>query len=334
MTDNMRFTLGLTLGGSLLLLGWLALVAGQLGRPHIDNMWVEQAYSKKIQAVRRVGATPKIVVVAGSGAMFGVSSSVLSDAWGLPAINLGVNAGIGPQFMIDYALPLINTGDIVIAPLEYPLYIYDGEVNHVLLSFLLSHPGAFPGFSFSSVVKAMWAAPLKRVLEGYLGMPEGFQVAGLYGPHNLDVNGDQVNSQLALRDGALHQAAVTKDAESYGQYFTADALGWNLWRKFADALQDRGACVIFVPPPMMFKAEYADRAQERRLYRDLPTAARQNGLNYLGDPRDFLYPSSWFFDTNYHLVAEKREVYTRALVSVVGANVQKSCTQEGANDAR
>ena len=107
--------------------------------------------------------------------------------------------------------------------------------------------------------------------------------------------------------------------------FTADALGWRLWRNFAETLQRRGACVIFVPPPMMFKREYAALEQERRLYLDLPATARQNGLHYLGDPRDFLYPQDWFFDTNYHLVAEKRQIYTTALLALLGDNPRSEC---------
>jgi len=325
MSENKRFALGLGLGLALAAGLWLALVVGQLGKPHADNVWVEQAYEKKIQAASRAGASPRILIVAGSAAMFGVDSGALSEAWGMPATNLAVNAGIGPHFIIDYAQPLVEAGDIVLAPLEYPLYTYNGEVNHVLLSFLLSHPHMVPRLPVVALGKAMWSAPLKRVLEGYMGIPEDFRVAGLYGPHNLDANGDQINSELARRDSSLHRAAVAKKAEEYGADFTAEASGWQLWRNFARTLQDRGACVIFVPPPMMFKPEYAGRERERRLYRDLPATARQYGLHYLGDPREFLYPQDWFFDTNYHLVAEKRAVYTRALLALVGGNPLNKC---------
>jgi hypothetical protein len=76
---------------------------------------------------------------------------------------------------------------------------------------------------------------------------------------------------------------------------------------------------------MMFKPEYVERDQERKLYRDLPAYARRNGLNYFGDPRNFLYPRDWFFDTNYHLVAEKRQVYTTALLALLGDNPRNEC---------
>ena len=334
MNDNNRFALGLVLGVGLTSCLWLALLAGQLGRPHADNLWVEQAYEKKIQAARRAGASPKILIVAGSGAMFGVDSRALADARGMPAINLSVNAGIGPYYIIDYAQPLVKRGDIVIVPLEYPLYSFNGEINHVFLSFLLSHPHIAPELPPLSLINAVWTAPFKRVLEGYLGVPGDFEVAGLYGAHNLDANGDQINSELALRDSALHRGAVEKKAEEYGAAFTADAIGWGLWRDFAQTLQARGACVIFVPPPMMFKPEYAEREEERKLYRDLPAYARRNGLNYFGDPRDFLYPRDWFFDTNYHLVAEKRQVYTTALLALLGDNPRTKCAGHALGDMK
>jgi hypothetical protein len=326
MSENKRFALGLGLGLTLVAGFWLALVVGQLGKPHADNIWVEQAYEKKIQAASRAGASPRVLIVAGSAAMFGVDSAALSEAWGMPVTNLAVNAGIGPHFIIDYAEPLVNAGDIVIAPLEYPLYTYDGEINHVLLSFLLSHPYIVPRLSVASLGRALWAAPLKRVVQGYLGVPGDFRVAGLYGPHNLDANGDQINSELAHRNPALHRAAVKKMAEDYGAQFSGDAIGWRLWRQFALDLQQRGACIVFVPPPMMFKDEYVQREKDRRLYRDLPETAARHDLHYLGDPREFLYPQDWFFDTNYHLVAEKRRVYTEALIALLGDNPGAKCT--------
>jgi hypothetical protein len=158
-----------------------------------------------------------------------------------------------------------------------------------------------------------------------LGVAEDFRIAGLYGPHRLDANGDQTHSELALRDPALHQAAIKQEAEEYGAGLTDDALGWQLWREFAETLQGRGACVIFVPPPMMFKLEYVERDQESRFYRELPASARRNGLYYLGDPREFLYSPDWFFDTNYHLVAQKREFYTRALINLIGDHPLARC---------
>ena len=325
MIDNYRFALGLVLGVGLALGLWLILVAGQVGNPHPDNLWVEQAYEKKLLAAGRFADSPRILIVAGSAAMFGVDSTALADAWGKPVINLGVNAGIGPYFLIDYAEPLVNKGDVVIAPLEYPLYSYAGEVNQVFLGFLLSHPTIIRQLPPLTWLKVLWMAPLKRVIEGYRGIPQGFQVAGLYGPHNLDQLGDQVNSELTLRDTTLHVNAVAKEAEEYGRHFTPDGIGWQLWLNFASVLRERGACVIFVPPPMMFKKEYAEREEDRWLYRELPEFARQTGLNYLGDPREFLYPQDWFFDTNYHLVAQKRKVYTAALISLIGDNPTSRC---------
>ena len=334
MGDNHRFTLGLALGAGLIVGLWLMLVAGQAGRPHPDNLWVEQAYEKKLLAAGRVEQSPRILIVAGSAAMFGVDSTAMADAWAKPVINLGVNAGIGPYFLIDYAQPVVNKGDLVIAPLEYPLYSYSGEVNQVFLSFLWSHPATISQLPPLTLVKALWITPLKRVMQGYQGIAKDFRVAGLYGPNNLDQFGDQVNSELARRDSDLHRNAVDKAAEEYGRHFTADAIGWQLWADFANSLRERGACVIFVPPPMLFKNEYAEREEDRRFYRELPEFARQAGLNYLGEPQEFLYPADWFFDTNYHLVAEQRKVYTAALISLLGDDPVRRCEEFVAPDSR
>jgi hypothetical protein len=325
--DNRQFGLGLLAAVALALASWVLLLAGQLGRPHPDNLWVEQAYKLKVGAARQRQQSPRILVVAGSGAMFGIDSAQLAAAWGMPAINLGVNAGIGPYFLIDHALPLLGPGDIIIAPLEYPLYTFDGDIGYVFLSYLWSHPAILPQLPLLSVAQAVWTTPLKRVLEAYPGGSSGAPVRGLYGPPNLDANGDQLNSQLAQRNDELHAAAVAAPAEQYGAQARPGALGWGLWRAFAAAAAERGACVIFVPPPLMAKPEYHELQAERRFYRDLPDVAAAEGINYLGDPRDFLYPPEWFFDTNYHLVAEQRRHYTWALVELIGLNPGAHCAR-------
>ena len=83
--------LGLALVGGL----WLLMLAGQLGSPVPGTHWVEKAYEYKLAQANTI-QQPKVLVVAGSAAMFGVDSTAVAEALGRPVVNLGVNAGILP----------------------------------------------------------------------------------------------------------------------------------------------------------------------------------------------------------------------------------------------
>lgn len=311
-----QFLAGLLLGALLIALAWAALVAGQLGQPHPHNQWVEQSYEVKAARADALGETPRVLVVAGSNALFGMDTPLLSELLHRPAVNLGVNAGIGVPYLIAHSRDLVRAGDLVLLPLEYSLYLYHRDLNQVFLDYLLSHPDELADEPWHFWLRVLWYTPLQRVWQGYQGLPEGFRPSGLYGPDNLDEHGDQRHAALADRTPELYEGALHSRPERHGALFRPDGVGWQLWREFAQTLTARGACVVFLPPAMLDRPEYHDDPVERRFYTELPGHARRMGMRFMGDPRDFLYPPEWFFDTNYHLAEEYRAVHTRALAAL------------------
>ena len=76
---------------------------------------------------------------------------------------------------------------------------------------------------------------------------------------------------------------------------------------------------------MAFEPQYQDDVLERTFYSDLPLVAREHGLVYVGNPRNFMYDKSLFFDTEYHLSAEGRTLHTRKLIALLGSDLQAYC---------
>ncbi|NMZ45333.1 hypothetical protein HBN97_10545 [Pseudomonas oryzihabitans] len=315
MRRTRRFFLGVFIGCLCFGIAWVALVAGQLGRPFVNNLWVEGAYAKKLARAASVQA-PKLVVVAGSGAMFGIDSPQLEQAFGRPVVNLGVNAGILSPYLLIYARQAVKPGDWVLLPLEYPLYHDRFEVNQVYLEYWLSHPVSY-GLNPWRLAKLLAMTPLERVVQGYRGVPPGFQVAGLYGAQHLDERGDQTLSRHAERSPELFAGALHSGVQHYGAQATALSGSWKLWQAFALEVEKAGGCAVFVPPAMLDRPAYHDDPVERAFYEGLPAAARAHGLTYLGRPLEFMYPADDFFDTNYHLTAEARQRHTARLIALL-----------------
>lgn len=315
MRRSRRFFLGVLLGCLGFGIVWVALVAGQLGRPFVNNLWVEGAYAKKLARAASL-PEPKLVVVAGSGAMFGIDSPQLEQAFGRPVVNLGVNAGILSPYLLIYARQAVKPGDWVLLPLEYPLYHDRFEVNQVYLEYWLSHPVIY-GLNPWRLVKLLAVTPLERVVQGYRGVPKGFQVAGLYGAQHLDERGDQTLSRREARSPDLFAGAVHSPVQHYGAQATTLNGSWKLWQAFARDVEKAGGCAVFVPPAMLDRQAYHADPVERAFYEGLPAEARAHGLNYLGRPLDFLYPADDFFDTNYHLTAEARQRHTARLIALL-----------------
>lgn len=322
---------GLFLGSA----AWLVILAGQLGRPHPDIQWIHEAETYKQARAARLNV-PKLIVAGGSSAMFGIDSQQLGQALQRPAINLGVNAGLGLPAILSQTLKSANPGDTVVLALEYPLFSYHGDVNHVMNSYYLSHPirmleawrtsrEALPLYRWLPLVAyeawqiLMQTSP-ERVLQGYQGLPEGFSVSGTYGTHRLDERGDQTDTLREQRQPWMAQQAIAEAPRRYGAEYRDSAVGWALLRYFQTQLKARNACLVIVPPAFLEHPLYRDAPAEKHFYTTLARQAAANGLNYVGNPYDFMYPADDMFDTDFHLVDEARRRHTQKLLGLLASN--------------
>lgn len=323
---------GVALGLSLALVAWLLILLGQLGQPHPGNQWMLEALTHKQQ--RAAAQTePQLVIAGGSSAMFGVDSQQLGQAFGRPAVNLGVNAGLGLPVILNQTLASVKAGDVVILVLEYPLFSYSGKINHVMNDFYLSQPGtllaawqlsyqALPLYRWLPLVvreafQVVMQTSAKRVWQGYRGLPAGFSVAGTYGAHRLDAYGDQTQTLRQFREPWMAQQVVADVPRHYGADHHRNAPGWALLDYFQAQLHVREACLVVVPPAFLFHPYYREDPAERRFYETLPEQAGEHGLVYRGRPYDFMYPAKDMFDTDFHLVDEARSRNTQQLIKAL-----------------
>ncbi|MEQ5801207.1 hypothetical protein [Halomonas sp. H10-9-1] len=329
-----RLLSGVALGIGLALGAWLLALAGQLGHPHPDHQWVLEARAHK-QARAEALPPPRLLVAGGSSAMFGIDSPQLGESFRRPAVNLGVNAGLGLPVILNQTLAIAEAGDLVILALEYPLLGYRGEINHVMNDFYLGQPeellqawrlshAALPLHRWLPLVagealQIVMQTSLSRVVQGYRGLPDGFTVKGTYGAHRLDAHGDQTATSRRHREAWMAQQATAEAPRQYGADHADNAPGWALLRHFQERLQDRGACLVLVPPAFLFHPHYREDPVERRFYSTLPEQAARHGLTYRGRPYDFMYPAEDMFDTDFHLVDEARRRNTRRLIEALAA---------------
>jgi len=301
------------------IIAWYLLVAGQVDSRLPGSAWVDQTYQKKNSYAAAI-QQEKVLVIAGSNALFGINSTMLREHLKKPVINLGVNAGLQLPLILQLATPYIKPGDTLIMPLEYPMYHYDGDLTHVEVDYILSHQTLFDSLTPLQKIKILLHSPINRIIKGYIGLPEGYTVKGLYGPHNIDHNGDQINSELAKRTDFQTHTVLHHAPEQYGKAALSageSALGWRYLKEFVAKYQAQGVCILFTPPAFMFHVSYRSDSVEQAFYHSLPDQAKQQNLNYLGSPFDFMYPAQDFFDTNYHLTSEKRAEHTQKLIELL-----------------
>ncbi|MEB4590753.1 hypothetical protein VSS37_07160 [Candidatus Thiothrix sp. Deng01] len=323
----MQFWTALPAGFLLAACVWLGLVYGQVGNP--TPSWVYHAYQLK-QRLADAIRQPKIVIVSGSNALFGLNSSLISQTYHRPVVNQGVNAAMLLPYILYRSQQALKPGDIALLPLEYPLYLYDGATNTQLIDQILARdPGFFWRLGWKERFNILWETPLERIWQGYHPSDAQPPVTVLYGVHNIDpATGDQRNTGKARLVGQeLREWEGHRDMppHQYGKDDKPDNLAWRYLRDYIAWAKQHDVCLIFVPSAFHERAFYHEDPIERAFYTDLPGKVRALGATYVGSPFDYMYGMDDLFNTEYHLTDEGRQKHTARLIRDLGPSLEPYC---------
>jgi len=312
----MKFFLGFL--GSLFFcfLLWCGLVFGQMGNPTKMSQWVWDTYEKKIEIAETIDEK-KVVIVAGSNALFGVDSKILSHTLKMRILNFGVNAGVELPLTLYMAKKVIHRGDLVLVPLEYPMYSYEGNAGLQMIDYIFSREESFFWeLTLYEQFYMLWHIGVKRVYNGYFNESKKAVTSGLYGAHHIDENGDQINISLKFRKKWMIKELNkhVKNPEIYGKKFNKDALGWKYLEKFVKWCENRDVKVIFMPSTLMKSESYFKKPKEKWFYENLSRIVREKGWEYKGEPYEYMYDKSQYFNTNFHLIMKARKMRTLQMI--------------------
>jgi len=318
-----KFLYGLLAGFLLSCVLWTLFVYGQTGNPTMSSQWVYDAYEKKRAiAANQNSDSGRILLIGGSGILFGLNSRMIENYFDKPVINYGVNAGLLLPYTLHAAKSVLRKGDLAVLCLEYPMFTYDGELNGQIISFILSREHDFlRELTIPEIIKVYSLVTFSRVMEGYRQTGKESAVSGLYGAHNIDDNGDQLNTAREQRTEDFFHEVLSHKPELYGVNFSGSTLSWEYIKDFLRWADGTGVKAIFTPVPFLKKEEYYNTDTEKYFYEHLPEYARSRGLDYIGSPYDFMYNEDAFFNTNYHLTSEYRDINTERFIRLIEEHV-------------
>jgi len=321
-----RFTLHTILGLLTACGFWLVITHLQIGNKTVNTAWTDGVLHTKQRHAQTI-TDRKAVFIGGSNLLFGLDTAIMAAELQRPVVNMGINAGLPLRVILNQGTARLKSGDIAVFSLEYPLYSDDGKPSAGHLDYLLSHPAELYQLPVRDIAQTYLLSSAARVLQGYQGLPSGFDTRkGLYGAHNINKQGDQINSEKHKQQLWMLEGMAGKLPKHYGRDFTEDTQGIEILVELSKALKQRGICPLFIPPPMMDRPEYR-RTPEQEYYAKLPDYLRSKGLDYLLTPLDFMYPEADFFDTPFHLTAEKRSTHTLRLGRQLKALTERHCTK-------
>lgn len=301
-------TLVLVLVIPVTLLCWGFLIQTQYGDTFMGEL------KHKVQLLRETEGK-RIVVVGGSSVAFGIDSALLEQHFpDYRVVNFGMYAALGTTVMLDLSEPYIREGDIVILMPEQQAQtlsdyfdasvMWQGVDGAYELLFSLTPEqrgmmlGSFPTFAAQKFT--------------YLLRHDAPQPEGVYRRDSFNRYGDVVSetcSQNVMTGGLDVNTPIQFDLSMVTAEFIERV------NAYAASVTEKGAVLWYGFCPMN-AAAIEDGSDVDAFYDALQA---QLTFPILGNPHDSILDAGWFYDTNFHLNASGKTVYTRNLIRSIKA---------------
>jgi len=294
-----------------------------------SSWWVKDVYHYK-EWLAEQQPSPRILVLGGSGAMFGVDSAALNEATGLPVVNLSTHALLSLDFLLETVEPHLRSGDLVVMPLEH-YYFFAPEqrtlwfINNMLAwgwDGYLDRKSLMENFDF------LRAVPPGRIVQGLWGMkrripltkPEQIVEFGSQAGSEGNWNGysyKSMNETAEYSVGLPRQDKLVEEIKRGWSFFSKPPTNAFIdkFKEIEQITSDAGARLMLVWPAHarnprfdMSNPEHLARNDRRFLG---PLAAA--GVTIHCSPGLFNYDLKFFYDSEYHLNRMGRALNTDTL---------------------
>lgn len=310
--SNRRFgpALGLTLGSWIL--AWPFLTLGFINHfDSIETAWIRGMCQRKDVALHRAAATgrPRLVIVGGSGALFGIDADLIGRKLNIPAVNDATHAGLGP-YLLRRARAVLRPGDSALLCPEYELWWGQPGSSRTEWDYGISYD---KGFVWSrgtgAALRELYSVPGAEYWDSLSGWSSRLRGRApeipWYNLATMDAAGDlrtavrrqtfSIPAEYALPDPG-NPACAAEEFLEFGRW--AKAHGVRVFYSWPNECRPD-------PPPT---------AAEGLTPEPLRAFIRECGFVLLNDPGEASFPQPWFTDTRYHLDGGGRRVRTEALI--------------------
>jgi len=259
-----------------------------------DDTFLGELKDKHARLKETDGA--KIVLIGGSSLAFGLDSALLEEYMGMPVVNYGLYATIGTKAMLDLSRSHIGREDIVVICPETDEQTYSLYYNaHSMWQAIDSDPSLFWDTGLDNFGKLAAGFPafagekLDFVRQNAKPAPSGIYAHASFNDYG-DVSVERKYNEMPANYDPSMTISLTTDLldEDFLAYLN----------DYADACRLRGAKVYFSFPPMNDAAVTSTGEETDAFYR---TLGQSLDFPVISDVYDYILPSAYFYDTNFHL---------------------------------
>ena len=259
---------------------------------------------------------PKVLFVGGSNVLFGVDSKQFSQSTGIPSINFGCAAGMGPELILDLISNHLSSEDLVVMNWEYEHFHFErsGLVDLTYLNLLMSYQYEFKGkLPFIDQRHLSLSIPFSHFREAVLCHFNPLVNHNVYRCNWLIDDEGNVRSNKGLQISKKGLISSPLSSITSQLRITNDVK--DIFSNFVKDCRNRDVQLVASWPntfanPVYFGNEIVDAN-----IKTIRGFWNSMGVEVVGNYKDSMLESEYFFDTVYHLNTEGVRLRTEKLTS-------------------
>ena len=295
---------------------WEVLLFFVKDKPVPNAVFTQSIIDAKLVSEVLKSENPKVLFVGGSNVLFGVDSKQFSQSTGIPSINFGCAAGMGPELILDLISNHLSSEDLVVMNWEYEHFRFErsGIIDLTYLNLLMSYQHEFKRkLPFIDQRHLSLSTPFSHFREAVLCHFNPLVDNNIYRCNWLIDNEGNVRSNKGVQISTKELIASPSSLLTTEITFTSDIK--DIFSNFVKDCRKRNVQLFASWPntfanPVYFENEIVDANIKtiRRFWNSM-------GVEVVGNYKDSMLESEYFYDTLYHLNAEGVRLRTEELTS-------------------
>ena len=298
---------------------FVSLVSFQMGSPTESSRWIYEINTIKLRIAKST-ASPKLIIVSGSSGLFGISCQMIQQETNFPCVNGANHLGLDIDYILDFSRNLASEGDIILMPLEYGVYQYDGKLSDVLIDYVFARdPGYITSRNLITQLHLFGGISFIRISRGIIGKfrPPTQRTFG-YQSTTINEYGDETNNREAdITPSQVRRVASENPISGLVEGGSVNSTtGMKLISEFVTWCHNNNIQVLATWPSTIYFEEYNQSGAEIYL-QSIKDFYQSIKVPVLGNPRNFMYDHSWFYDTRYHLHDRGTRQNTKKIIDLL-----------------
>lgn len=262
------------------------------------------SFQDKLEREERI-TEPKIILLGGSSVTYGFDSEKIEEVFGMQVVNMGLHAGIGQTICMDLAKGGIKQDDIVVVlPEKFDQTgLIDGVRGWIMME---NHPALWKKLPVSYLPELAKGFPtyIKKALQLW--------VSGTGNMHSeVGLRRESLNDYGDISETGKENVIASGFYEADSFTTTADSRFIQFLNDYNEFVKSKGAVLVLAAPPIMGEPSINDVNQIELMEDEL---RERLDVPVITNFKDYYYPKEYFFDTNYHLNDNGRNIRTMQFI--------------------